>query len=520
MIATLSLLEVRMRRPCFLLALLAVVSVSPTALAKFGISKTRVIVPRMRPPETPLLAETVAVEVRSGSPEVTGSYVNLVRGRLEDALRNAGTYRLVDRSREADATLQVTIDSLRAEVRDEIRMERKRVKIGERQEWDDKKKKTVTKDVYGDRDEPVSWRVADGSLSASVEVDGPDGPRTNDAGGSYHNQFKVSDHVPPEASTEESLRRFLVQQTADRAAGAVTFSPDPVEALLAVNGELKEGNRLAEQGLFEQALEEWGKKTYKGDTEAARLHNIGVGHEALACKFPPYTPEHRSHLEQAREYFQKAVTLDRDEKYFREPPPRVEMSLKYAASAALFMSELEQFREEKGERAQRAAPKARDADGARPASSAPPSAGSASAPLRNGSFESSLAPWTATGKASVVQEQGRGKVLEAVPAATAGVSIKQAIGVALGAKGGATLSLDYRVMAGDALIRANVSYVDATGRQRNSTLEVTGGEGPGGWSSWTGDVGALRPHPDQVKEVRLVVEGGTVRLDNVALTPK
>ena len=130
------------------------------------------------------------------------------------------------------------------------------------------------------------------------------------------------------------------------------------------------------------------------------------------------------------------------------------------------------------------------------------------------------APWTATGKASVVQEQGRGKVLEAVPAATAGVSIKQAIGVALGAKGGAMLSLDYRVMAGDALIRANVSYVDATGRQRNSTLEVTGGEGPGSWSSWTGDVGALRPHPDHVKEVRLVVEGGTVRLDNVALTSK
>ena len=126
----------------------------------------------------------------------------------------------------------------------------------------------------------------------------------------------------------------------------------------------------------------------------------------------------------------------------------------------------------------------------------------------------------ATGKGSVVQESGRGKVLEAVPAGPNGVVAKQAVTVDLGAKGGATLSMDYRVMAGDAQIRANVTYLDATGRQRNSTLEVTGGEGPGGWSSWTGDVGALRPHPNQVKEVRLVVEGGTVRLDNVALTPK
>ena len=509
-----------MRRACLVFALLSVVAVAPPALAKFGISKTKVILPRVRPPESPLLAETVAVEVRSGAPEVTGSHVSLVRGRLEEALRASGLYRLVDRPRGADAVLRVTLDGLRAEVRDEIRMERKRVKVGERQEWDEKKKKNVTKDVYGDRDEPVSWRIADGSLSANVELNGADGPRTTDAGGSYHDQFKMSDHVPLEASTEESLRRFLVQKTADRAAAAVTFSPDPVEALLAVNGELKDGNRLAEQGLFEQALEEWGKRTYKGDTEAARLHNVGVGHEGLAYKFPPYTPEHRSHLEQAKEHYQKALALDSDEKYFREPPPRVEVSLQYAANAALFMSELEQFREERNEPARRApAAKGRPTGG--PAREAPGGeAAAAAGALRNGSFESSLSAWTVTGKGSVVQESGRGKVLEAVPAGPTGVVAKQAVTVDLGAKGGATLSMDYRVMAGDAQIRANVTYLDATGRQRNSTLEVTGGEGPGGWSSWTGDVGALRPHPNQVKEVRLVVEGGTVRLDNVALTPK
>jgi hypothetical protein len=523
MMGRLSLLEVRMRRPVLALTLLAATAVAPSVVAKFGISKTKVVLPRVRPPETPLLAETVSVDVRSASPEVSGSYVSLVRGRLEEALRAGDLYRTVERSK-ADASLRVTLDNLRAEVRDEIRMEKKYVKIGERQEWNDKKKKMETKDVYGDREEPVSWRIADGSLSASVEVDGPDGPRSTDTGGSYHDQFKTSERIPPEAATEESLRRFLVQQAADRAAAAVTFSPDPVEALLAVNGELKDGNRLAEQGLFEQALEAWGGRTYKGDTEAARLHNVGVGHEALAYKFPPYTPEHRSHLEQARELYRKAQALDPDEKYFRDPPVRIEVSLQYAANAALFMSELEQYREEKSARAQRpSAAKARTAGGAgpgapQPGSAATPAAGAG--PLRNGSFESSLSPWGVTGKGTVVQEPGRGKVLEAVPAATAGVAVKQAVGVDLGAKGGASLSLDYRVTAGEAQIRANVTYMDSNGRQRNSTLEVTAGEGPGAWSSWTGDLGALRPHPASIKEIKLVVEGGTARLDNVALTPK
>jgi hypothetical protein len=353
-----------MRRRILVALLVALVSASHVD-AKFGISKTRVMLPRLRPPESPLLANNVAVDVKAGGAEITQDFLALVRGQVEGALRSAGIYQVVDRGRDADAVVRVRLETIHAEVRDEIRMETRRVKIGEREEWDDKKKKTVYKDVYGDRQVPVTWRVADGSLSASVEVEGPEGPHTTDAGGSYHDQFKTEERVPPEATDETSLRRFLVQRTADRVVGVVTFAPDPVEALLAVNGELKDGNRYAEAGLWEQALESWSRKTYKGNTEAARKHNVGVGHEALAYKFPPYSPEHRSHLEQARDLYREAQALDPGEKYFRDPPLRVEVSLQYAASASLFMSELEQYRDEK--RAQRR-PRS---DGSRP-KTAPP----------------------------------------------------------------------------------------------------------------------------------------------------
>jgi hypothetical protein len=506
-----------------LAAFAILLGLSGLAEAKFGMSKTRVMLPRVRPPVNALLAETVYLDIRSESPEVTGAHVSIVKGRVEDALRGSDMYRLVDRERGADAVLRVSLSALRAEVRDEVRMETKYVKIGERQEWNDKKKKMETKDVYGNRSEPENWRIADGSLSATVEVQGQGGERTTDVGGSYHKQFKMEGSVPPEASTEESLKRFLVTATADNVVGQVTFAPDPVEVLLAVNDELKAGNKLAEAGLFREALDEWNRRTYKGDTEAARLHNVGVAHEALAYKLPPFTPEHRAQLTEAKEDYLKALQLDSGEKYFRDPPPRVDQSLAYAATAALFMQELADFREEKDGRSATARPASKPAVPAKPttvAATAKPAAAPVAAsgnPLRNGSFESSLAPWTVTGKGRVAQESGRGNVFEAA-ATTAAVLTAQTVDVAVG--GATPLSLDYKVVSGEGVIRAIVGYVDGTGKPRTSTLEVTGGEGPGAWSPWSQDLAGLRPKPARITELRLSAEGGVVRIDNVAITPR
>jgi len=62
-----------------------------------------------------------------------------------------------------------------------------------------------------------------------------------------------------------------------------------------------------------------------------------------------------------------------------------------------------------------------------------------------------------------------------------------------------------------------IGYEDEGGKPRVATLEVSLGEGPGGWSPWKGDLGALRPRPVHVTEVKVLVEGGTVRVDNLAV---
>jgi len=400
-----------------------------------------------------------------------------------------------------------------------VEYEEKYVKIGEHQEWNDKKKKWETKDDYGNRSEPVQVTTATGSITARVKVHTPVGSHSADAGTSYDERFKGTAKMPAEAHSEEALEDYLVDMAGTRAAAVVSYSPDPVEALLAVDGELKPGNRLAEAGLFKQALAEWSRKTFKGDKEAARLHNLGVAHEALAYELPPDAPDHRSELEQASEHYRKALALDPGEKYFAEPLSRVETSLRYAAGATALIADRQRFEAEGSARARREARHEGRHDARRDPNATPVHKVSASAPasrLRNGSFESALSSWTLTGKGSVVSEDDRGMVLEVGPD-RAGALLKQQVDVDVN-QAAANLSLAYRVASGEGRVRVLVVYGDAAGRERTSSLEVTAGEGPGEWSEWSGDLAALRPRPTRVREVRVAVEGGVVRLDDLALT--
>jgi tetratricopeptide (TPR) repeat protein len=493
-------------------ALVLLLAAAVPAAAKFGISKTKVTLHRSRPPEISLLGDTVAVEVTATSRRVTDSQLARVRSRVEDAVRGWNLFHLADGPRGADSVVRVSVDDLDARIRETVEYEEKYVKIGEHQEWNEKKKKWETKSDWGNRTEPVPLTVATGSITARVKVDTPLGSHTADASASYDEQFKGASKVAAEARSEEALEQFLVETAATRAAAVVSFSPDPVEAMLAVDGDLKPGNRLAEAGLFKQALAEWTRKTFNGDKEAARLHNVGVAHEALAYELPPDAPEHRSELEQASEHYRKALALDPDEKYFAEPIHRVETSLGYAAGAAALLADRQRFEAEGAARSRH------DGHAAAPAANAPAKV-SASVPastLRNGSFESALASWTLTGKGSVVKEAGRGMVLEVGPD-RAGAILKQQVDVDV-RNADASLSLAYRVASGEGRLRVLVVYGDSAGRERTSSLEVTAGEGPGDWSDWSGDLAGLRPRPARLREIRVAAEGGVLRLDNLALT--
>ena len=549
----------RMTRP--LAAVAVALCLATGAEAKFGISKTKVTLKRTRPPEIILVGDTVTVEVSGRARAITDHQLDSIRQRVEDALSADNTKRLVPRG--AESVVRISVDEFEARVNDNVIYEEHYVKTGERQEWDDKKKKMVTKDVYGNKTEPVRVRTARGRIGAHVEAATPSGPRTADAGASYQDEFKGEVRIPAPASSESNLEHYLVELAGTHAAATVTFSPDPVEALLAVDGDLKDGNRLAQGGLWKEALGNWvDRKPFKGDKEAARMHNIGVAHEALAYALPIDSPEHRAELAQAQDFYKKALGLDPGEKYFTEPTQRIEVSLQYAAQAQRYTDETRKYREAHDKRGGPRTAKRPEAEvepvpvpallpdppGAakpkpappaarkEPAPPAPPAAtrapkapanvpaqdGLASSaglavPLRNGSFESGLDPWTVSGKGVVSPEAKRGRVFQAVSSSSA-TTLVQPIGVDVQKAPAATLSLDYKVAGGEGRVRVLVAYDDAAGKARTSTLEVTAGDPPGDWTPWTGDVLALRPRASRLKEIRIVTEGGTVLLDNVALT--
>ena len=538
-------------RPLVWLALGTLVLASPAA-AKFGMSKTKVTLKRTRPPEIPLLGETVSVDVSSHGRSVSDRHLDVIRRRVQDAVSADKSLRLVE-AKAADNVVRVDVDDLDARVDDNTIYEEHYVKIGERQEWDDKKKKMVTKDVYGNRQEPVRVRKAHGRVGARVQVETPAGQHTADAGTTYEHEVKGDVKMPEEMASQSRLEAALIDEAARRAAAAVGYSADPVEAMLAVDGELKDGNRLAQAGLWKEALASWSARTFKGDKEASRLHNLGVAHEALAYALPVDSPEHHAELEQAADSYKKALALDPGEKYFAEPMQRVQASLEYAAAAQKYTEDARRWHQEKERRpaaakakrpepaaaAAAAAPAAapaepparrravatpapRTAPAAPPAAKAPTPAAeglSSSAgvtlPLRNGSFESGLDPWTVTGKGVVVPDARRGRVFQAGGGGVTTLVQPVALDVQ---NRPATLSLDYKVSAGEGRVRVLVAYDDAAGRARTSTLEVTSGDPAGDWTPWTGDLLALRPRPARLKEVRIVSEGGTVLLDNVALT--
>ena len=123
-----------------------------------------------------------------------------------------------------------------------------------------------------------------GRVDAQVELVRDGHERTAPADANYHERFKDDRSLPREVESEGALEDHLIEQAAAQAVAAVCYSPDPVEALLAVDGDLKPGNRLAEAGQWDGALAAWKRPQLKGDKEASRVHNLGVGHEALAYR--------------------------------------------------------------------------------------------------------------------------------------------------------------------------------------------------------------------------------------------
>src|SRR6185503_4768612 len=154
-----------MRRSPLLIALALAVALAPAASAKFGMSKTTVMLPRVKPPQFALLGQTVTVEVTTRARSISDHQLDRIRQRIEQGLK-ASDLRLAETG--ADNTVRVSIETMDAKVDTSITYERKYVQTGTRQERN-RSGKYETKPVYGYRQEPVKVTKIGGKLIAHAE---------------------------------------------------------------------------------------------------------------------------------------------------------------------------------------------------------------------------------------------------------------------------------------------------------------------------------------------------------------
>jgi hypothetical protein len=129
--------------------------------------------------------------------------------------------------------------------------------------------------------------------------------------------------------TDSELRGRLMLDAVRQIAEHIVNTNESVEVYLArEKGGMDEGDKLAEAGLWQRALESFETATplAKTQDDAYRLYNIGVAYEALA-----YAAEDKKSamkfLDEAAIDYGKAIDQKPAEKYFLEPQKRIETAI-------------------------------------------------------------------------------------------------------------------------------------------------------------------------------------------------
>lgn len=140
------------------------------------------------------------------------------------------------------------------------------------------------------------------------------------------NASASQDDQPP---TDAELRSRLMDMAVHRMAEQIVNTDESIEVFLARNkGALDEGDKQAEAGLWERALEtyETSPPLTKHDDDAYRLYNIGVANEALGYQAKD-TKTAMKFLDEAAIDYGKAIDAKPGEKYFLIPQKRIETAL-------------------------------------------------------------------------------------------------------------------------------------------------------------------------------------------------
>ena len=299
-----------------------------------------------RPADAIVKAKSLALQYQSSQPK-------FLRGpQLTQFVQQEISKEFDFANSNPDATLKIAVSAYEpVAISEETKMEQRTINTG-----------TSEKPNYQARSVPVVYRSVHGALTAGllmtdkanqqldsftagteinrteeVTVNGqaPNASPTTGNSGSWNPFGQIKKPVlnqkkpeGPKIVTAEGLETQMVQELAVKIQKRYISSSDKVDILLAVDPELKMGDKLAESGQWKEALDSWTSADMKKNP-ADRLYNMAVAKEALA--YADYA--HDSNLDdflpkfqEAMDLYSKALHSDPGEKYMRQAVERLELA--------------------------------------------------------------------------------------------------------------------------------------------------------------------------------------------------
>ena len=301
----------------------------------FGFTKKAVVMNRKKPPALNAGARRVKLSVNTERSQDQDDAATLRRYTEELILAGAGT--LAPERDRGEINIKMSIDRLESHESSQMKTETRYEKIGEKQVWNDKKKKYETKDVYGNVPVQVEITTVTGDLSGAYDITDRAGKLVDS--GAISQQFNQRYEGGQQAPTPSRVEDDLMKKAATAVASRIVPTMDTVTVIVP-KGSFESLIPLAETNVWDRyrAGVEAVPPARDARAEAYRQYALGLAKEGQA-----YASEDRDEtialLRDAVKHYETAMTSNPGEKIFREayssllssgagaPLPRAQASL-------------------------------------------------------------------------------------------------------------------------------------------------------------------------------------------------
>lgn len=297
----------------FILAAGVLALSSAEAREGFGFTKKSVTMNRTTPPALNMAARRVKVAATSDRKKESDDAATLKRYTEEVLLAGAGTLAAGDK---AETTVKLAVDRLDSHETWETKESTEYRKTGTKQEWNSKKNRYETKDVYDNVPVTKNVKVMKASLSGTFDILDKNGKVIDS--GDLHEDFSVKYDEGKNSATPASVEDDLMHRAARTVGARLVPTKDRVFVIVP-KGSFEAFIPMAESNSWDRYLAavQSVPENRNQSQEAFRQYALGVAKEGLAYSIDD-ARRAAGLLQESVNHYQSAIELNPGEKIFSE----------------------------------------------------------------------------------------------------------------------------------------------------------------------------------------------------------